>query len=56
VSLAPESPAYAYTLAFYLDRSGDNDGAIRTLETLLAKHPDDRDAQTLLRKLNTQGH
>jgi len=56
VTLAPESPAYAYTLAFYLDRSGDKDGAIRTLESLLAKHPDYHDAQTLLRKLGKQGN
>jgi tetratricopeptide (TPR) repeat protein len=55
-SLAPENPVYAYTLAFYLNRSGDKDGAIRTLEALLAKHPDYHDAQTLLRKLGKQGN
>jgi len=56
VNLAAGNPEYAYTLAFYLDRSGDKDGAIRTLEALLAKHPDYHDAQTLLRKLSKQGN
>jgi len=50
-ALAPQNPDYAYTLAFYLDRNGARDEAIRTLEALLAKHPEYRDAQALLGEL-----
>jgi tetratricopeptide (TPR) repeat protein len=46
--LAPQNPGYAYTLAFYLDRNGATDEAIRTLEALVAKHPGYGDAQALL--------
>jgi tetratricopeptide (TPR) repeat protein len=49
--LAPQNPDYAYTLAFYLARSGARDEAIRTLEALVAKHPGYRDAQALLSEL-----
>jgi len=54
--LEPQNPTYAYTLAFYLDRNGARDEAIRTLKALLAKHPDYHDAQTLLRKLSKEGN
>jgi tetratricopeptide (TPR) repeat protein len=47
-ALAPQNPNYAYTLAFYLDRSGARDEAIRRLQALVAKHPGYRDAQALL--------
>jgi tetratricopeptide (TPR) repeat protein len=47
-ALAPEDPVYAHTLAYYLDRSGARDEAIRTLKALVAKHPGYRDAQVLL--------
>ena len=49
--LAPQHPAYAYTLAFYLDQKGEKDEAVQTLEALLAKHPGDRDAESLLGEL-----
>jgi tetratricopeptide (TPR) repeat protein len=50
--LAPQSPTYAYTLAFYLNQKGDRNGAIKTLEALLAKQPGYRDAEMLLRELS----
>jgi tetratricopeptide (TPR) repeat protein len=50
--LAPQNPAYAYTLAFYLNQKGDKDEAVKTLETLLAKYPGYRDAESLLRELS----
>jgi tetratricopeptide (TPR) repeat protein len=46
--LAPQNPSYAYTLAFYLNQKGDNDEAVKTLESLLAKYPGYRDAEMLL--------
>ena len=46
--LAPQIPAYAYTLAFYLNQKGDKDEAVTTLQTLLAKNPGYRDAEMLL--------
>jgi tetratricopeptide (TPR) repeat protein len=54
VRLAPQNPAYAYTLAFYLDRNGSRDDAIRTLEAILAEHPGHRDARALLGKLTAE--
>ena len=50
--LAPQDPAYAYTLAFYLNQKGDRDGAIKTLEALLVKQPGYRDAEMLLKELS----
>ena len=52
--LAPQNPTYAYTLAFYFDRSGALDEAIRTLKALVAKHPAYRDAQVLLGELTAK--
>ena len=52
--LAPQNPAYAYTLAFYLDRNGARAEAIRTLKALVAKHPGYRDAQALLGELTAK--
>jgi hypothetical protein len=36
---APQNPAYAYTLAFYLNQKGDTDEAVRTLEALRRNTP-----------------
>jgi tetratricopeptide (TPR) repeat protein len=53
-ALVPQNPAYAYTLAFYLDRNGARDETIRALQALVAKHPEYRDAQALLHKLTAK--
>jgi len=47
-SLRPEVPRYAYTLAFFLARSGDLRGAAETLEALLREHPEHAEAYGLL--------
>jgi len=47
--LSPQEPRYAYTLAFYLNQQGDKDAAARTLQTLLARYPQNQDAERLLR-------
>jgi tetratricopeptide (TPR) repeat protein len=49
--LAPQNPAYTYTLAFYLNQKGDKDEAVKTLESLLVKHPGYRDAEMFLGEL-----
>jgi Flp pilus assembly protein TadD len=46
--LTPGEPRYAWTLAFYLARTGELRGAANTLEALLAAHPDHGDAVALL--------
>jgi len=46
--LTPGEPRYAWTLAFYLARTGELRGAANTLEALLAAHPDHVDAVALL--------
>ncbi len=53
--LRPQEPRYAYTLAFFQDRSGDPDGAKRTLFALLRSHPRELDAQRLLREIQGRG-
>lgn len=49
--LRPQDPKYAYTLAFYLDRKGEREEAVRTLKGLLQKHPQYKDAEMLLREI-----
>lgn len=46
-ALRPDDPRYAYTLAFYLNRSGNDDEALSILKAVVAKHPAYRDAQQL---------
>jgi tetratricopeptide (TPR) repeat protein len=46
--LEPAEPKYAYTLAFYLNSSGDLDGARGVLEGLIERHPGYADAYLLL--------
>jgi tetratricopeptide (TPR) repeat protein len=46
--LRPDQPRYAYTLAFYLQQSGDANGAVEVLRQLLQRHPDYADARALL--------
>jgi tetratricopeptide (TPR) repeat protein len=53
-ALASQNPTYAYTLAFYLERNGARDEAIRTLEALVAQHPGYRDAEALLGELKAR--
>jgi tetratricopeptide (TPR) repeat protein len=50
--LRPNEPKYAYTLAFYLNRQGDKDAAVKTLHELLKKSPQDKDAERLLKELS----
>jgi tetratricopeptide (TPR) repeat protein len=47
-ALRPEEPKYAYTVAFYLDESGDGDGAAALLESLIETHPGYGDAWAML--------
>ncbi len=46
--LEPGDPRNAYTLAFYLDASGDRAAALRVLRDLIELHPTDGDARDLL--------
>ncbi len=50
--LRPQEPKYAYTLAFYLNQQGDKDAAIKTLEALLVKVPQHKDAERLLKEIS----
>jgi len=49
--IRPDDPKYAYTLAFYLYQQGNRDAAVKTLNDLIKKHPEYRDAQMLLREI-----
>jgi Flp pilus assembly protein TadD len=51
-NLRPQEPRYAYTLAFYLNQTGNRDEAIRTLKAILEKYPGYRDAEMLLKDLS----
>ncbi len=46
--LAPQDPRYAFTEAFYLQKSGDAPGAERVLRALVVRHPGYRDGWALL--------
>jgi tetratricopeptide (TPR) repeat protein len=46
--LRPAEPRYAYTLAFFEQQKGDTDGAIKTLDALIARQPVHFDAYLLL--------
>jgi len=46
--LRPEQPRYAYTLAFYLDRSDLKTEAVTTLNELISRYPEYSDAYALL--------
>lgn len=50
--LSPQSPEYAYTLAFYLNRKGDSDEAVRVLTAIMKKHPGYKDAELLLGEIS----
>jgi tetratricopeptide (TPR) repeat protein len=52
--LRPEEPKYAYTLAFYLNRKGEKEEALRTLNALVEKYPEYGDAQMLLREMTDE--
>jgi tetratricopeptide (TPR) repeat protein len=49
--IQPDNPKYAYTLAFYLYQQGNRDAAVKTLNDLIKKHPEYRDAQMLLKEI-----
>ena len=54
--LRPEEPRYAYTLGFYLARSGRLREAVQVLEGVVARHPTYGDAYGLLMSVyETQG-
>ncbi len=48
------NPRYGYVYAVALNGAGQNQQAIRTLEAVLAKHPNDRD--TLMALISFQGN
>jgi tetratricopeptide (TPR) repeat protein len=50
--LRPQEPKYAYTLAFYLNQTGNRDEAVRTLKRLVETYPQYRDAEMLLREIS----
>ncbi|MBE0598937.1 MAG: tetratricopeptide repeat protein, partial [Desulfuromonadales bacterium] len=50
--LRPQEPKYAYTLAFYLNRQGDKDAAVKTLNELLGQYPQNKDAERLLKEIS----
>jgi tetratricopeptide (TPR) repeat protein len=49
--LRPQEPKYAYTLAFYQNQKGDKNGAVKTLEAILEKYPQYKDAEMLLNEI-----
>jgi tetratricopeptide (TPR) repeat protein len=49
---SPEDPRYAWTEAFYREKSGDVEGAVRVLERLVVRHPGYRDGWALLGALH----
>jgi tetratricopeptide (TPR) repeat protein len=49
--LRPQEAKYAYTLAFYLNRQGDREAAVKTLQELLANYPQHKDAEKLLKEI-----
>jgi tetratricopeptide (TPR) repeat protein len=50
-ALDPNVQRYGFSLAFFQRQAGDTAGAITTLEDILRRRPDDRDAQALLAEL-----
>lgn len=50
--LSPQEPKYAYTLAFYLNQQGDKEAAVKTLQTLITKYPQNKEAERLLHELS----
>jgi len=49
--LRPQEPRYAFTLAFYLNQKGDRDEAVRTLQAIVEKYPQYKDAEMLLKDI-----
>ena len=54
-ALAPQDPRYAFTQAYFLEKSGEADGAERVLRALVARHPGYRDGWAFLGAL-LEGH
>jgi tetratricopeptide (TPR) repeat protein len=52
--IQPDDPKYTYTLAFYFYQQGNRDVAVKTLNDLIQKHPEYRDAQMLLREITNR--
>jgi tetratricopeptide (TPR) repeat protein len=49
--LRPQEPKYAFTLAFYLNKSGEKAEAIRILTALVEKYPQYKDAEMLFKEI-----
>jgi tetratricopeptide (TPR) repeat protein len=52
--LRPQDPDYAYTLAFYLNQKGDKAEAVKTLNGILEKYPQYKDAEMLLKDITNK--
>ena len=56
-TLGPENPRYGYTYAFYLDRAGNLDQALKVIRTVRQSHPEHEDSamleHALLQKQNS---
>jgi Tfp pilus assembly protein PilF len=51
--LRPQEPKYGFTLAFYLNKKGDRDEAIKTLKEIVEKYPGFKDAEILLQQISS---
>lgn len=52
MDLRPDNPNYGYTYAFFQNRRGDRQGAVKTLKAILKRHPGYRDAEMFLSELS----
>jgi len=50
--LRPQEPKYAYTLAFFLNQKGDKEAAVKTLNEILERYPQHKDAIMLLKEIS----
>ncbi len=50
-TLRPQEPKYAYTVAFYLQKAGNQEAAIATLQKLIQRHPTYAEASLFLGKI-----
>ncbi len=50
--VSPQEPKYAYTLAFYLNKKGEKNEAVKILNAILRKYPQYIDAEMLLKEIS----
>ena len=50
--LRPEDAKFGYSLAFYLNQKGDKDEAVKVLDLVLARHPHQKQAESLLKEIS----